>query len=227
MAKINVYLPDRLAEEVKKAGLPVSAVCQRALERVVRDMAPIQAQLQQPSFFGIYGRFLQRARLSMELAYDAAARRGHHYLGTEHLLLGILDQGSNLAVHILESLGLSPDELILKVNDLAPVGKHVMHNEPYDRLLTDATKKALSLATREAARLDHNYIGTEHLLYGLVAENEGIAAQVLQGFGVTEDWVRRAHKESLGAWIAADWASLRPAPDGPEPPPIAGSPNEA
>jgi ATP-dependent Clp protease ATP-binding subunit ClpC len=214
LPKINVYLPERLAEEVKNAGVPVSAVCQRALERVVRDMPPIQAQLKQPSFFGIYGRFLQRARLSMELAYDAAARRGHYYLGSEHLLLGILEQGSNLAVQMLESLGVSPDELILKVNDLAPVGKDVVHNAPYDRLLTDGAKKALSLATREAARIDHDYIGTEHLLYGLVAENEGIAAQVLQAFGVTEDGVRRAHKENLGAWVAADWASFRPAAKG-------------
>jgi ATP-dependent Clp protease ATP-binding subunit ClpC len=210
MTKINIYLPDRLAEEVKNAGVPVSAVCQRALERVVRDMAPVQAQLKQPSSFGIYGRFLQRARISMELAYDAAARRGHYYIGSEHILLGILEQGSNLAVHMIESLSVSPDELILKVNDFAPVGTDVVHNEPYDRLLTDGAKKALSLATREAARLDHNYIGTEHLLYGLVAEDEGIAAQILKGFGVTEDAVRRTHKESMSAWIAVDWASFRP-----------------
>jgi ATP-dependent Clp protease ATP-binding subunit ClpA len=208
MPKINVYVPESLAKEVKQAGVPVSAVCQRALERVVRDMGPIQAQLHQPSFFGIYGRFLQRARLSIELAYDAAARRGHKRLGTEHLLYGMLEQGSNFGVQILESLGVSPDEVILKLNDLVPAGAEVVHNATLDSLLNDEAKRALSLAAREAARLDHYYIGTEHLLFGLVAESHGVAGQVLSAFGVSAEAVARAHQEHLAAWVAADYATF-------------------
>lgn len=149
----------------------------------------------------------------MELAYDIAGRRGHGYIGGEHLLLGILEQGSNLGVQILESLGISPDEVILKVSDLVPVGNEVFHNASFDHLLNDEGKKILSLTAREAARLDHNYVGTEHLLYALVAENEGVAALVIKGFGVTADTVSRAHQEQLKDWVAADYASFSLAGD--------------
>src|SRR5918994_756110 len=110
MPKVNVYLPDRLAADVKAAGLPVSAICQRALERVLREV-DLKAMTERPSVLGIYGRFLQRARQSLDLAYEEAVIRRHATIQSEDLLVGILQQGSNFAVYILESLGVSPDDV--------------------------------------------------------------------------------------------------------------------
>src|SRR3954463_16576710 len=100
MPKINVYLPDDLAETVKRADLPVSAICQRALERAVRNMAAIGDPIESWPM----DRFTQRARHALELADAQAVRRGHNYVGTEHLLLGILDEGENLACKAIVAL---------------------------------------------------------------------------------------------------------------------------
>ena len=93
-------------------------------------------------------------------------------------------------MHILEALGVSPDDVVLRVSEAIPPQEQVMHNMPFDRVLSPGAQRALSLATREAARLGHTYIGNEHLLHGLAAEDEGVAAQVLAGLGVDPDAIR-------------------------------------
>src|SRR5207302_5727779 len=108
MPKINVYLPDDLAAAVRDAQVPVSAVCQNALERAVRDITSLRATDQPPPEdhpgLGPLGRFTPRARRALALAEDAAREVPHNYVGTEHLLLGLIDEGGNLAIKVLESL---------------------------------------------------------------------------------------------------------------------------
>jgi ATP-dependent Clp protease ATP-binding subunit ClpA len=209
MPKINVYLPDRLAAEVKAAGLPVSAICQRALERVLRDV-DLRAMTERPSVLGIYGRFLGRARQALELAYEEAVTRRHATIRTEDLLVGILQQGSNFAVYILESLGVSPDDLIVRVYDLSPAGDAApMANASLDRAIGDDTRKALALAAQYAAARG-SYVGNEQLLYGLAAAVETLAARILAEFSVDSQAVARAMREHLRAWVEADRADDEP-----------------
>src|SRR5438477_12949457 len=108
MPKINVYLPDDLAAAVRDAHVPVSAVCQNALERAVRDVTSLRATDVAPHEdhpgLGTLGRFTPRARKALVLAEDAAREVPHNYVGTEHLLLGLIDEGGNLAVKVLEAL---------------------------------------------------------------------------------------------------------------------------
>jgi ATP-dependent Clp protease ATP-binding subunit ClpA len=205
MPKINVYLPDRLAADVKAAGLPVSAICQRALERVLREV-DLRAMTERPSVLGIYGRFLQRARQALELAYEEAVTRRHATIQTEDLLVGILQQGSNFAVYILESLGVSPDDLIVRVYDLSPAGEVApMANASLDRAIGTDMQKALALAAQHAAARGA-YIGSEQLLFGLAAAEGTLAARILAEFAVDADVVARSMREHLSAWVDADRA---------------------
>jgi ATP-dependent Clp protease ATP-binding subunit ClpC len=205
MPKVNVYLPDRLAADVKAAGLPVSAICQRALERVLREV-DLKAMTERPSVLGIYGRFLQRARQSLDLAYEEAVIRRHATIQSEDLLVGILQQGSNFAVYILESLGVSPDDVIVRTYDLSPAGEAPPpFNAPLDRAIGDDTRRALALAAQHAAARGA-YVGNEQLLYGLAAAEGTLASRILAEFAVDAEAVARAMREQLRAWVDADRA---------------------
>src|SRR4051794_17725525 len=112
MPKVNVYLPDELAEAVKAAKVPVSVVCQRALELAVRNMNAISEGSTMPvSVLGSYGRFTGRARTAIELARHQADTRGHSYIGTEHVLMGIIEEGGNLAIAVLASMDIPPSSV--------------------------------------------------------------------------------------------------------------------
>src|SRR6478609_11395750 len=115
MPKINVYLPDDLAAAVRDAQVPVSAVCQQALERAVRDVTSLRATDQPPladhPALGTFARFTARARKAVSLAEDAAREIPHNYVGTEHLLLGLIDEGDNLAIKTLLSLNIELADL--------------------------------------------------------------------------------------------------------------------
>ena len=122
----------------------------------------------------------------MELGYDVMVERQHEQLGTDDLLAGILQQGANFAVHIIETLGVSPDDVLARLYDIAPRGTAQHHNATLDDVLADDARRALSLAARHAlvAHEEHRYIGNEELLYGLAAEDGCTASQVLASFGI-------------------------------------------
>jgi hypothetical protein len=122
-----------------------------------------------------FERWTERARAALDTAQLEAAALGHNWLGTEHLLLG-LAQGDGVAARALGRLGVEPDTIRDHVVDI--IGR-VPETGTGDRPFTSRTKKILDLAVREAARFHHDYVGTEHLLLGLVREGEGLAAQIL------------------------------------------------
>src|SRR6266545_6747752 len=116
MPKINVYLPDELARAVRDAQVPVSAVCQVALERAVREVTAARGAEDLPvtgadAAGGLFSRFTPRAREALELAQQEARESSHSHVGTEHVLLGILDEGGNLAVRVLADIDIDSADL--------------------------------------------------------------------------------------------------------------------
>src|SRR3954468_174879 len=134
-----------------------------------------------------FDKFTERARKVLTLAQEEAQRFNHNYIGNEHLLLGLVREGDGVAARVLSNMGVqlpkvrSAVEFIIGRGDQAPTG---------DIGLTPRAKKVIELAVDEARRLNHHYIGTEHLLLGLVREGEGIAAGVLESLGVNLEKVR-------------------------------------
>jgi ATP-dependent Clp protease ATP-binding subunit ClpA len=204
MPKINVYLPDDLAAAVRDAQVPVSAVCQSALERAVRDVTSLRATDQAPPEdhpgLGTFGRFTPRARKALALAEDAAREIPHSYVGTEHLLLGLIGEGGNLAVKVLETLDIELTDLRAEL--LASMGP------PSDRVtgriaFTPLAKQALEATTAEALGMAHNYIGCEHVLLGLIATEKGLASEVLRRMGVERLTTRRTVITALSGFVHA------------------------
>jgi ATP-dependent Clp protease ATP-binding subunit ClpC len=136
----------------------------------------------------MFERFTDRARRVVVLAQEEARMLNHNYIGTEHILLGLIHEGEGVAAKALESMGISLEAVRSQVEDIigqgqaAPTG-HI----PF----TPRAKKVLELSLREALQLGHNYIGTEHILLGLIREGEGVAAQVLQKLGADLNRVRQ------------------------------------
>lgn len=143
----------------------------------------------------MFERFTHRARQVVVLAQEEARALNHGYIGTEHLLLGLIHEGNGVAAQALESLDISLDAVRRDVLELVGRGQ----GSPAERIpFTPRAKKSLELALREALALDHNYIGTEHLLLGLLREGDGVAAQVLVQEGGGLDAVRAAVVGLLG-----------------------------
>ena len=136
---------------------------------------------------GMFQRFTDRARRAVHLAQEEARLLRHDYIGTEHLLLGLLYEGEGVAAKALESLGISLQEVRGQVEGIIGHGQSLVAGQvPF----TPRAKKALELSLREALALGHHYIGTEHLLLGLLREGEGVAAQVLTRLGADHAQVR-------------------------------------
>lgn len=134
-----------------------------------------------------FDRFTKRARRVLTLAQEEAQRLNHNYIGTEHLLLGLVREENGVAVRVLRDLGVDPKQIRERVERTVGRGQRAM----YGKLsLTPRTKRVIELAVDEARRLGHHYIGTEHLLLGLVRAGEGVAVDVLRGLGVSLDKVR-------------------------------------
>jgi len=134
-----------------------------------------------------FDRFTKRARRVLTLAQEEAQRLNHNYIGTEHLLLGLVREENGVAVRVLRDLGVDPKQIRERVERTVGRGQRAM----YGKLsLTPRTKRVIELAVDEARRLGHHYIGTEHLLLGLVRAGEGVAVDVLRGLGVGLDKVR-------------------------------------
>ena len=136
----------------------------------------------------MFERFTDRARRVVVLAQDEARRLNHDYIGTEHILLGLVQEGEGVAAQALEALGIGLDAVRHQVEEIVGRGKDTPGGHiPF----TPRAKKVLELSLREALQLGHDYIGTEHILLGLIREGEGVAAQVLANLGADLPLVRQ------------------------------------
>src|SRR5918994_1070382 len=135
----------------------------------------------------MFERFTERARQVVVLAQEEARTLKHNYIGTEHILLGLLREEEGLAARVLESLDITVERVRAQVVRIVGSGEEVTSGQiPF----TPRAKKGLELALREALSLGHNYIGTEHILLGLVRENEGVAARILLDFDADSEKIR-------------------------------------
>jgi ATP-dependent Clp protease ATP-binding subunit ClpA len=137
----------------------------------------------------VFERFTQRARHVVVFAQEEARELKHDYIGTEHILLGLIREQEGVAAHVLASLGISLEGALTQVARLVGPGQATT---PGQIPFTPRAKKALELSLREAQALNHNYIGTEHILLGLVREEEGVATHVLLNFGADSEKIREA-----------------------------------
>jgi ATP-dependent Clp protease ATP-binding subunit ClpA len=136
----------------------------------------------------MFERFTDRARRVVVLAQEEARMLNHNYIGTEHILLGLIHEGEGVAAKALESLGISLDAVRQQVEEIIGQGQQAPSGHiPF----TPRAKKVLDLSRREAVQLGHNYIGTEHILLGLIREGDGVAAQVLVMLGADLNRVRQ------------------------------------
>ncbi len=145
----------------------------------------------------MFDRFTERARKVVILAKEEAKRFNHDYIGTEHILLGLIKEGESVAAAVLQNLGLSLDTIRLEVEKLVQFGPSTIVSG--DIPFTPKAKKVIELAMDEARRLGHNYIGTEHLLLGLIKEGEGVASHVLMNIGLDLNKVRSEVIKLLGS----------------------------
>jgi len=145
----------------------------------------------------MFNRFTERARKVIILAKEEARRFNHDYIGTEHILLGLIREGEGVAAAVLQKLDVSLENIRLEIEKLVQPGPttQIIGDIPF----TPRAKKALELAAEEARSLGHNYIGTEHLLLGLIREGEGIASQVLLNLGMDLNSVRNEVMGLLGS----------------------------
>ena len=197
MPKINVYLPDDLAEAVRESGLPVSAVCQRALEDAVRRITAIrQTTLDDVDADQLASRlpaFTSRAVTVVALAANAARDAGAPTVGTGHLLRAMITEGENLALRVLQALEVDPAALTwADKNEAGGGGTGLRFSTP--------AAGALEMLIAEASAMGHNYVGCEHLLIGLAAEPDGIAGRVLREAGADAKSVRRTVAAALGGY---------------------------
>ncbi|HEU5354648.1 MAG TPA: Clp protease N-terminal domain-containing protein [Actinocrinis sp.] len=220
MPKINVYVPDELAEAVKETGIPVSAVCQRALETAVRRVTAIRAAVVRPSS-GLEAsnrltHFTDRAREVVRLAGQAARDESAAEVRTEHLLHGILAEGGNLALRVLGAMDIELGEIRRELDRHKETSSAATPTTPADAegvtTATTATEEgdlrigsqaaaALELAVTEATSFGHNYVGCEHLLLGVIAEPDGAGGQILRNLGAELRLTRRAVEAAIAGYV--------------------------
>lgn len=224
MPKINVYVPDELAEAIKETGIPVSAVCQRALETAVKRVTAIRAAVQSPTWdlderSGRLARFTERAATVVRLAIDDARAESAPEMGTEHLLTGLLAEGTNLSLQVLRVLEIEPEQVRRELDREKANPPHTasavsgemeeLSDAPFDTStpsdsgvrIGNQAAAALELAVTEATSLGHNYVGSEHLLLGLIAEPDGVAGRVLRGLGADLRLTRRAVSAAVAGYV--------------------------
>jgi hypothetical protein len=145
----------------------------------------------------MFERFTDRARRVVVLAQEEAAGLNHNYIGTEHILLGLIREREGVAAKALESLGISLEAVRAQVEEIIGQGQ----SAPTGHIpFTPRAKKVLELSLREALQLGHNYIGTEHILLGLIREGQGVAAQVLVKLGADQARVRQQVVQLLSGY---------------------------
>jgi ATP-dependent Clp protease ATP-binding subunit ClpC len=134
-----------------------------------------------------YERFTERAKKVLTLAQEEAERAHYSYIGTEHLLLGLLREGEGLAARVLNNLGVEIGKVRQTIESILGRDERIIVQQI---IPTSRVKKAIEISFEEARRMGHNYVGTEHILLGLLIEGEGIAAHVLKDLGATLEMVR-------------------------------------
>jgi ATP-dependent Clp protease ATP-binding subunit ClpA len=208
MPKVNVYLPDDLAEAVKDAGVPVSAVCQRALERAVRRVtaireigtgAPLDSVPDSPTVS-----FTRRSAAMLQTARDNARAEGAAQTDTGHFLRALLVPGG-MAVEVLTALEITPHQVLAALDQRAPVSAPADGPRPDDALapepgLSSQVAAIIELAANESSGLGNNFIGSEHLLLGVLGEPDGVAGSVLRSLGADLRIARRAVAAALGGY---------------------------
>ncbi len=149
----------------------------------------------------MYGRFTEKAERAINFSQENAMQLGHNYVGTEHLLLGLVKEGTGVAARVLQNQGVTEDKVLKEIEELVGKGETV-GQQPLG--FTPRTKKVLELSLKEARRLGHNYIGTEHLLLGVMKEGESVAVRILIDLGIDpqkllNDIVRMLNEEAPGS----------------------------
>jgi len=212
MPKINVYLPDDLAEAVKDSGVPVSAVCQRALEQAVRRVTAIREitagrarALPDPPVVN----FTKRAMSALEDARASAGAEAHAEFGTGHLLRALFAHGG-MAVEVLKALEITPHQIRAALDQRAPSGTGTGAAGP-DPVMSSDLAAVIELAANESSGLGNGYVGSEHLLLGLIGEPDGVGGSVLRSLGADLRVTRRTVAAALAGWFAhAQRASENP-----------------
>jgi ATP-dependent Clp protease ATP-binding subunit ClpA len=212
MPKINVYLPDDLAAAVRAAGFPVSPVCQEALATAVRKVNRARkaiGTIREPGFDpgqhpALASAWQSRMTPRLYEAFRMAGQASGDPAGTGQLLLGVLEEGHNLGLRLLQALDIDPDELAaaLAQADLAEPGT-LDADEPDRGLGPDLTRpawRAVATALEAAIDLGHNYLGCEHLVLGLAAETYSAAGRVLRDFGADPAAARKALTSILAGY---------------------------
>jgi ATP-dependent Clp protease ATP-binding subunit ClpC len=162
----------------------------------------------------MFERFTDRARRVVVLAQEEARMLSHNYIGTEHILLGLIHEGEGVAAKAMESLGISLEAVRAQVEEIIGQGQQAPSGHiPF----TPRAKKVLELSLREALQLGHNYIGTEHILLGLIREGEGVAAQVLVKLGADLNRVRQQVIQLLSGFQGKETQTAGTAPEGGSP----------
>ncbi|MEY4119291.1 MAG: hypothetical protein RLZZ116_2619 [Planctomycetota bacterium] len=169
----------------------------------------------------MFERLTDRARKVMALANQEAQRLNHEYIGTEHILLGLVKEGSGVGANVLKNLDIDLRKVRLEVEKLVKSGPEMVTMGKLPQ--TPRAKKVIEYAIEEARNLNHNYVGTEHLLLGLLREHDGVAAQVLMNLGLKLEEVREEVLNLLGAGVESEEAPPQPEPQ--EPPQMGGPPS--
>ncbi|MEL7237278.1 MAG: Clp protease N-terminal domain-containing protein, partial [Planctomycetota bacterium] len=150
----------------------------------------------------MFERFTDRARKVMALANQEAQRFNHEYIGTEHILLGLVKEGSGVGANVLKNLDVDLRKVRVEVEKLVKSGPEMVTMGKLPQ--TPRAKKVIEYAIEEARNLNHNYVGTEHLLLGLLREHDGVAAQVLMNLGLKLEEVREEVLNLLGAGVEGE-----------------------
>jgi len=140
--------------------------------------------------------FTERGKRVFQLAHKEALRLGHDVIGTEHILLGLLDESDGVVSQILAAFGIEPDIFKAEVEHF--IGSNKPRKEPVDLPMSPRAKLVVDLAMREARRMGVNYVGTEHILLGIIDEGEGLAAQLLASHGLDASACRQIIKNITG-----------------------------
>jgi ATP-dependent Clp protease ATP-binding subunit ClpC len=209
MPKINIYVPDDLADAVRDAGVPVSAICQRALELAVRRVTAIRAVAASAPHDDVLPdppvvNFTRRATTVLESAHRSAGAVPGSQVHTEHLLVALLAD-DNMAVRVLCALEITPRQVEAEVRRRVAAGQGAASAAESNAdlpWLSPGVAKAIELAGTESSGLGNGYVGSEHLLLGLIAEPDGLAGGVLRSLGADLRVVRRTVAAALAGWGA-------------------------
>jgi ATP-dependent Clp protease ATP-binding subunit ClpA len=201
MPKINVYLPDDLADAVKDAGIPVSAVCQRALEQAVRRVTAVREITANwagaPAFS-----FTARAMTILETAQADASADGLAALDSGHFLRALVSDSESIAVRVLGALDIPVRQVRAELDRRLASGDGAERTDDVGAPLSAELALAVEYAANESSALGNGYVGTEHLLLGLIGEPDGAAGHVLRFLGADLRVTRRAVAAALAGWDA-------------------------